>query len=364
MSLSIVASLLYEIVDTSFKHFHKPFFYIAMLTSLIVLFQKRFILNDWFIKVLILYSIFIVIFGLISNPINKATFAHFLPLTLPIIGISYGYFIAKSYQYLLEYFYNKMKVVGISLFVLTTIYYILYKLDMFDYFGASTLIVLPLIWALQTKKYNLLFLFFLALLFSGKRSTLLAFIIIAMIYLFINNKKSFLLLLTTISIFGMIGINKIQIFSRLVPIVNSLSTFPIDLVNLNKATSGRINDFIGAFNSVNESFFFWIFGKGLGSTFDMDAITYTWTTHYCHFTPMSYIFLGGIILFFIIYAKIIPLVFYSVKNINNFYCSVFLYYFIMSLIGGAIYFTDPFVWFITGIVIFIKKNDRKINVQK
>ena len=130
----------------------------------------------------------------------------------------------------------------------------------------------------------------------------------------------------------------------------------IDWKLLNLATSGRINDFIGAASALNQNPMFWLTGKGIGGLFEVIFPNgTTWVTHYSHFTPISYVFLGGSVMLFAVYGKLTSLLLYSMKNINNFYNMLFIYFFIMALIGGAIYFTDPFIWMFIGVVVYQKK---------
>ena len=132
----------------------------------------------------------------------------------------------------------------------------------------------------------------------------------------------------------------------------------IDLKLLDLATSGRINDFIGAAEALNQNPIFWFTGKGIGGMFQVVTTGAPWNTHYSHFTPISYVFLGGAIMLTAVYGKLISLLLYSFKTVNNFYSMLFIYWFIMAIIGGAIYFTDPFIWLFVGVVVYKKKHHR------
>jgi len=149
------------------------------------------------------------------------------------------------------------------------------------------------------------------------------------------------------------------LYERYELIFNALMDEEIDLNILDVATSGRVNDFMGVVYSLNKDPFFWFFGKGIGALFDVDIPSGVWTTHYSHFTPISYIFLGGLIMFLAVYGKLISLLIYCLKNMNDYYSMFFVYYFITTLIGGAIYFTDPFIWMFTGVIVYRKKWNRK-----
>jgi len=365
---AIVASIspiLYWMVGPLFAQMHKVFFYGIMFVMVVNLIRNRYILKDNLILFLAFYSVLIITLGLILNDINRATFAHFQPIFLPILGISFGYLIAKVRPDILVAIYDGSYRLGLILSPIIIIYFLLYQYSFITYFGASNLLFIPIFWALLEKKWLSLALFIVILFFTGKRSATIAiFAAILLSSLRVISVKTLFLslfvflpivLVTAINLFGDLSV----LYGRYELILNALMDEEMDLAKLNLATSGRVNDFMGVVYSLNKDPFFWFFGKGIGALFDVETTAEVWTTHYSHFTPISYIFLGGWIMFLAVYGKLISLLIYCLKNMNDYYSMFFVYYFITSFIGGAIYFTDSFIWIFIGVIVYQKKWNRK-----
>lgn len=359
---AIIASLspiLYWMVDKNFEQLNKVFPYLVIMAMLIFLLTRRFILRDRLVIFILFYSIVIIIFGVINNPIGKPTFAHLQPLLLIICGLSFGYLIAKNYGATLNKIYFGASWLGVVLSIIIINYFMLYQMGSIPYFGASSLMFVPIIWAILEKKWLYLLIFMIALVLTGKRSGLLAVLIVLLfgMYHTIGARRLFLVLgFGVIMALGAIMHDgSFSVFSRFNQIIEVLLQNEISLDELDIATSGRINDALAAYESINKHWIYWVIGKGIGATFQVQLPTDVWITHYTHFTPLSYIFLGGGVLFVAVYSKIIGLLFYCMKNSCNFYNLLFLNYFVISILGGAIYFTDPFVWIFAGVVIFNKK---------
>jgi hypothetical protein len=345
-------------LDRSFMYLPKFAYYPAMALIAWSLIKYKFILNDWLIKYLIFYSILIITFGLALNPVSKATFAHLFSLFLPIMAFSFGFMMANKNSNFFYYFEKNMISTGLVLSALILIYYALYQVGLIPYFGASTLIAIPIIYALHKKKYELL-LFIVAALLTGKRTVILGiFSVFSVYFLWLGVRRPltvFAIALATvlISYFVLMNLTDFTILSRFI-------VFFEEDVNWNLATSGRLNDVLAAITSINENNWFWLIGKGVGATFSVENAWSTdiWITHYTHVSPVSYVFLGGVMLALPIYFRFISLFIYAMKTAGNFYSLLFIYYFLVSF-SGAILFTDPFVWVIAGIVFHQQKNKNK-----
>ena len=367
-----VQPILYWMVHKRFDQGHKVFFFGIMAVMAITILKNRSVIRDNLIIFLGIYVCWLIGLGLILNPIGKATFAHFQPMLLPILGINFGYLIARDHPEILANIYSGSYRLGLALSVIIILYFLLYQAGLIAYFGASSLIFIPIFWAFLEKKWVLFVLFVFILILTGKRSSALAVAAVLLFSVLRNLDLKQILILSGIAGCIWIGLGFFSdigpyFFQRYIPIIEALTSSDvllygasaIDLNLLNIATSGRINDVIGVVIALNENSIFWFSGKGIGGMFQVifpDGTT--WNTHYSHFTPISYVFLGGAIMLIAVYGKLISLLLYSFKTVNNFYSMLFIYWFIMAIIGGAIYFTDPFIWLFVGVVVYKKKHHR------
>jgi hypothetical protein len=198
-------------------------------------------------------------------------------------------------------------------------------------------------------------LFIVAAFLTGKRTVILGILLVFVIYfLWLCTKRPLTLFVIAsvaalISYFVLMNLSDFTVLSR-------FTAFFEESVDWNLATSGRLNDVLAAISSINKSAWYWLIGKGIGATFSVDYSwgRDIWTTHYTHVSPISYVFLGGVLLAFPIYFRLISLFVYAIKTAGNFYSLLFMYYFLVSF-SGAILFTDPFVWVIAGIVFYQQK---------
>lgn len=364
-----VQPILYWMVHKRFDQGHKVFFYGIMAVMAITILKNRSVIRDNLIIFLGIYACWLIGLGLVLNPIGKATFAHLQPLLLPILGINFGYLIARDHPTILANIYSGSYKLGLALSVIIILYFSLYQAGLITYFGASSLIFIPIFWAFLEKKWVPFVLFVFILILTGKRSSTIAVAAVLLFSVFRNLDLKQILILSGIVACIWIGLGFFSdigsdLYRRYIPIIEAFTSSDIslygysaiDLKLLDLATSGRINDFIGAAGSINQNPYFWFTGKGIGGMFQVVIPNGPpWNTHYSHFTPISYVFLGGAIMLIAVYGKLISLLLYSFKTINNFYSMLFIYWFIMAIIGGAIYFTDPFIWIFVGVVVYKKK---------
>ena len=355
-----IVPILYWMIDKSFVHLPKLAYYPAVVVIVLSLVRSKFLLDDWLIKILIIYSVLLFFFGLSFNALGKATFAHLFSLFLPVVSFSFGYLLVKRKSVFFEIFESKMISIGIVLSLFILVYYLLFKSGYLSYFGASSLISIPILYALVKKRYIYLSIFLCALFFTGKRTVILGVLLVMILYfLWLNRSRAILLFscILLVVIAAITGNTFVVSFFPDAELLGRFSVFFQEDVDWNLATSGRLNDVIAAITSINQNGLFWLVGKGVGATFIVD---YGWgadlhSTHYTHISPVSYVFLGGVLLAAAVYLRLISLFIHAIKNAGDFYSLLFIYYFIVSF-SGAILFTDPFVWVVAGIVFYNSKN--------
>lgn len=373
-----LSPIFYFLIHPLFSHGHKIFFYGTMSIMLITIIINRAVLKDNLVIFLLIYSGFLIALGLSLNEINKATFAHIQVIILPILGINFGYLIAANRPDILRKIYNGANQLGYILSAIILAYFLLYQLGFIPYFGASSLLFIPIFWAFLEKKW-LHFLFFVCiLLLTGKRTPLLAISAVLIISTLRHlNLKQVLAIcgLTTVTwvLYGYFSDNFMILFKRFTGIYEVLVSGDLNLSNLSveslaaldAATSGRINDIIAPVSSLTQNPILWLTGRGIGGVFEviLPNTSRVWVTHYSHFTPIAYCFLGGVIMFLAIYGKLVILLLHCIKKISNFYSMFFIYYFISS-VSGASYFSDPFIWMVVGVIVYRRKFYGVITKQK
>lgn len=350
--LGPIVPVLYWTISKDAAVLPKFIYYPAILVAFTILIKSRKIQfrKDWFVQYLLLYSTFLICYGFIDNPINRATFAHIQTLLLPILGFSVGYVLVAKRPDFFLYLESKIIFYGLLLSLLIIIYYFCYKSGLIPYFGASTLISIPILFAYHKRKY-LLFTFFLSVsILTGKRTVIIGVLLVILITTLWEKRKTPSLYLAFIPVvFVMMSLfynymNDFEILRRIAILFDSDTDF-------NTATSGRLNDVVGAFEAINESPWHWVFGLGNGAQF---AVLNQWNgdiahTHYTHITPLSYVFLGGGLLAVPIYVRLLAVFSYAINNMHNFYSYVYIYYFSISM-SGAILLSDPFVWVFAGVL--------------
>lgn len=351
-ALSFVVPILYWTVSKNFEHLTKVPFYFAIFAMICVLYFKRFIFKDWFSFFLMFYAPFSFLLGIVFNDISSAFVSHFFPFILPLAGLSFGYLVARDYQAELMWFYRKIPLLGVWLAITTIFYYVSYNFGYLDYYGASSLLVLPFLYFLVNKKYTIVFVFLFLIVLSGKRSDLLSIVLTLLVYGFYRNPLvGSLVLFPVLSIF-LTFLYDFGFLDRFGLLFNLYFNDNFDLELLNEFSSNRLNDALAAIDSINQSPFFWIFGQGFGVTYTYDAVTYNHTVHFTHFSPISYILLGGLVMFFFVYFKLIRLVHFSLSSNIDFFNLYLVFLFFLSLFGGSIFFTNPFYWFVVGVVSY------------
>lgn len=279
---------------------------------------------------------------------------HIITLTLPIVGAISGivtYRYHKHYLAIIARLFERYAMIPI-LFIFA--YFTSYQLGFINYLGVSNPLALVLSLALVRNKPALVILAILGLLLAAKRSDLVASVVI--IYIYFRSKNNIVQEFSIIIVFGII-IYSTQFFlpdlwGRFDLIFKLFYEFKIDLLNI--ASSGRLQDAITAYSLIDEP---WkaIFGVGAGFWYFLDA---DYIVYYSHFTPLSYLVLGGGIYLTWIIIFIASTLISTNKTDRDFYFYAALYYTIISILGGAVLFTSIFGWFCLGVVYAGNKQKR------
>jgi hypothetical protein len=359
VSTSAAGEILYWLISPFFAAYAKFFIYpvlVVIFYDLIV--NTRVVKSRFIIFVGILFCIGLLN-GILSNKIDKAFAAHFLPFILPVFAYSYGFRCEFAYKSFTDYVDKYSIRSGYLLCFFVLIYFLLFKIGYVQYFGAGVLFAYPLFYALCKGLYFHAAVFYSFNIITGKRSVFAALTIVVLLYIFLKlsavRRIIFLsivgVIFTILLVVGMQSDGQVfgDSFDRYFTIFRYLSEqddvfFAIDL-----ATSGRLFDAVAVIEVLGDNVFRWIFGMGFGATYD---IYYSFadevhTTHYSHVAPLSYIFLGGILLAFAAFGKVLYEGAHALNHYDN-HLSLMMFYFLIMSVSGANLFTDVFWWIIIG----------------
>jgi|GEM_PF-4706095 len=342
-------------------HLPKIIYFSTEFLILVWFVSSRFILDDWLIKYLIFYGMFITVYGVTQNTLSKAFFAHVLVFVLPVLGSSFGFYVAKYKLSIVDLSSRKLISAGFMLSVLITIYYSLHVMGFIPYFGVSSLIAIPLFYSLSHSKYKWALLFFVVSFLTGKRVTILSEVIVMIMY-FLQlarvSMKHKLAFFCFIILLGCIWVNMENItLLRRFSVASSM--------DINRFSSGRLDDIKAGLSTLNElPEIFWFIGRGAGFTYVAGMQSgEPWIVHYSHFTPLAYTVLGGLLFSIPLYIRMCSHIFLCIRHIGNFYCQAFLLYFLSSF-SGANFFSDPFVWIFFGISIYMNKYRPNLKIAR
>lgn len=367
VSSSILGDILYWLVSKAFAGYAKIFFYSALLIITIDFLLKRKIVYSKFVLALLFYFPICFLIGFNQNSLGKEFFAHFSPFILAILGYSYGFRSESSGQSISKILDEYAIFSGYFLSCLVIIYYFLVKNGSVEYFGAGALFAYPFFYSLKNKFYFHSLIFYLANIFTGKRSVLIAITFVLLIFFIKKSSFKFKIILLGFFFLLLYLIVSYSLNSGGVLFGNQLDRYIIlfkylaendDILRaVDLATSGRLYDVFAVIDRLGNSFFNWIFGLGFGATFTIDYSfsNETHLTHYSHVTPFSYLLLGGIVLFVIVYGKLLYEAKFAYKFIDDHFSMMFFYFLILGF-GGAIFFTDTFVWVLIGIFVSRRKS--------
>jgi hypothetical protein len=370
IATSILGDILYWLASKSFAGYAKLFFYPALLIILIELLVNKKIIKDDFLIFISFTAGICLIIGLSNNQIGKAFFAHFLPFTLPIFAYSYGLRSELASGGLSATIDKYAIKAGYILVGLVIVYYPLVQGGYVAYFGAGALFAYPIFYALKEKLYYSAIIFYVANIFTGKRSVFLAITIVLLIYLY--KKCNTVVRMLTLGLAALLatffymegGSSEGHLgggLDRYLIIFQYLAENDDVFRAIDLATSGRLYDVFAVIDRLGDNMFNWLFGIGFGAVFTID---YSFSdeshiTHYSHVTPFSYLLLGGFLLLIVVYAKLLLEIKYALKKIDDHLSMMLVYFFVIGF-SGAIFFTDVFVWLIIGMFTAARIKAQKI----
>lgn len=311
----------------------------------------------------IIIIIFATIVGLYEgNMVDRKYLSHIYYSTIPILGISFGQYLANVYDKKFEdYFF---KIINVSFYITAGILlvygYFHFITGEIAYWGLGTDLHILIPFLLHQGKYPLVFLSIILVLLSGKRATTLnVFLEFLLMY-------SYKLKKLTVS-----SIPKLAIFFVLITIIfiyaesqGAFSRFDATLnfdlsddTAMLYATGGRWQELLGIVDYFNANPIRWYTGAGFGGRYVWytPLSNYTEMKHYAHFAPISYIFIFGIPFTIMLYSIFAYYVFKCVKYFSNPFVIVFIIG-VFSSFFGANLFVDIKIWIYFGIVISILKN--------
>ena len=314
---------------------------------------------------ILFFSLFLsLILGAFYWNFNQYYLKHIISFSLPIIGLITGIIAFRYNKEYLEQITSLFVKYAIFAICGVWLYFFLYIIGIVTYLGVSNAMVLVIAASFANKKNSLTFLALVGLALAGKRSDLICGLII--LYVFAKSKGGYfqdILFALILSIFiALIYYFLPDVVKRFALIYDALREIDYQNINLdllNLATSGRIHDMELALNLIDEPWKF-ITGAGAGYWYFLDA---DYIVYYSHFTPISYLVLGGGILLCWVWVFIFGVFFNSEKSNRDFYYYAALYYVLISLIGGAVLFTSIFGWFCIGVV-YARNKENKINTKR
>lgn len=360
VATSILGDILYWTVSKYFAGYAKLYFYSALLVVMVDALIKKKIIYDRFIISMLLCGGVGMILGVLNNALGKEYLAHFSPFMLAIMAYSYGYRSEINGEGMTETIDKYIIHAGVALICLIFIYYAMVKFGYINYFGAGALLAYPVFYCLSKGYYYYAGIFYSANILTGKRSVLIAITIVVLIYVWKrSNSIVRWILISFMPLVVFVVVKNLEVdeglifggqMDRYFNILIYLKENDNILEAIDLATSGRIYDGLAVINRLGNDIASWVFGLGFGAKFEVE---YSFSqdvheTHYSHVTPLSYLLVGGGVLLYVVYGKILKEIFRALKNYDDHLAMLIIYFFIIGF-SGAIFFTDTFVWIFLGI---------------
>lgn len=313
--------------------------------------------------------------GLIEMQLNTAFLSHIYYILMPIIMFSYGwFFIECSYKspalnkmlghamyvaflsgvlavFIFLYGYNmgfaKYDAVGLSNFSFAGPY-LLFKQRGLGYFTFSTIMAF----------------------LSGKRGVIAIFIIFIALYFITTGSRSKWLATSTAAISGvfitfLFGDFITSASVRIMETANYIQQGDFDL-----AFANRLSESVSAINYLISRFDHILVGAGFGARFlpwpDVPDY-YDYYSHYTHFSVVSYMWIGGVIFTFYVYAMLLYIVAILIKLIRYrliereyYHYAYWLLAVVIASMSGADLMNNPYSWFIIGCCGYLTSKYNRI----
>ena len=363
---SIFGGIAYRIISPLFAQIFKiP--YILMVLFCIYWFISKIIFKSKMIIFFetgftVLFLLLALYIGFIENPFSKAMITHTYSAFIIIVGMPFGFYLAKNYDKYSNYINKKLKQIIWISFVLNSIliliYFILVQRRIISYFGISTSLIFITAYFLLTKRYDMFFICFILALLTGKRIVLIMIFFQSIIYFYIIFKRKisikhilliFFLILGFILLIAYLSQSNLGLLRRFELIMNTDFSSGRSLY---LSSAGRYQDLIFAIQNLNKNKYHWIIGGGVGEKFKITSIddeNIFYSTHYSHFSPITYTMIFGIIFTIFLYGSLLKTFIKGLSCSNSYYFLVFSALFIGSFSGPSIV-VDPFFWIFYGAV--------------
>ena len=372
----------FDILPSYFLRFN---YILITFLGLLIIFLKMKIPNIFLIKIFLLFFVIAFLKGVYlgnyfnySNTGSNIFISHIFYFINPILAISLGYYTYNMFFKNKHYFSLLSKLLKFAFkfgLVLAILFQFLYQFGLASYdsmdiwnvfYGGSYMLS-------TSSSFLMPFIVIFKSLLLGKRVIILIALLFVVVYLFKNKlRKVLIYFIPVLFIIFALGsnevINNIGGVSRINATVESLNSD-----DLNTATAGRLVEASSALAIINSSTNNFIFGTGMGSFFyPWPKINPNYTSHYTHFTPISYMWIGGVFLPFFVFISLIRITFslFRIKHLKHL-TQTHLFQFMMpaiiiSSITGAVLMNNSILWMIIGMtykLIEEEKLSRKLAIQ-
>ena len=370
--------------DINASYFLRFNYLIISFLGLLIIFIKLKTPNIFLIKVFFIF----LILGLSKGVYNGNFFnysdsgsniflSHFFYLLNPILSMTLGYYMyslifKKSYYYNL--FSKLFKWSFIYGFILAVAFQIVYigggsyydSLDLWNvFYGGGFMLSV-------SNSFIMPFYVILLSILLAKRVTILVAFTMVIIYFLRTTFKKILYYLIPIALvivlFQNFNFDNLSGIKRLTTTVELAQANDIEV-----ASAGRLIEALSALEIITSNASDFLIGTGFGSYFyPWPEIDPNYKSHYTHFTPVSYMWIGGIILTLLVYWSLIRLTIslFKIKKLKNLtQTSLFQFMLpaiIISSITGAVLMNNSILWMIIGMIYKLieeEKLSRKLAIQ-
>lgn len=313
--------------------------------------------------------------GLLERNFSQIFLSHGFYVTMPVVMLSYGYFLFSDYRDNPELRRLLRTVMYVSLasgFLAMSLFVYAHKSGYASYnaiglwngfFSGPFLINLP-------HGAPFLFIAIITVTLSAKRGILAGFAVNIAIGIIMRDRRWLWIAMIPL-IYLLVEQARVlhwlsQFYVGTPQLVDSITITPTDRLestvedvvsgNINAASSGRVEEALSAIRYLTSRFDHLIVGAGFGAQFVPWAASPNYLSHYTHISPLSYIWLGGIPLTLAVYLSL-GLVALGLlidvlrRELDDSYR--FLVYWMWSILVlsmfGAVLMNNAWLWLIFGL---------------
>lgn len=308
---------------------------------------------------------FALVWGLIEHGIRgKAFFSHAYAVAMPVLAVSLGHHAVSDEGGQLVARLNRLmrKLFPAAIVMVVGFLYFYYVVGSWSYYGYGTPIALVGAYFLSKQSYGRWLACLLLDFLTGKRSTVVASVLTAILVVAKSPKRMrmtlatpFLAVVVVVSlIYGARLAVNLDLFRRFALLGEFDASDALAVVS---ATGGRLTEVLGVSAYLNEYPIRWLVGSGAGAQFVFED----WRPgfppelmHYTHFSPMGYVFLLGLPFTVLLYASVFDRVARASLAAGGAPFSMFVFQFIISFFG-AVMFIDPRLWMFFGMFVALQR---------